>query len=95
MTHLVNKPILKLPTHGLIDLEWTPERSPPSPTPFSSDGDTTPLPSAQLQSRMYSLPGCGYPTLSALSSGEPGISEIHQADPVLVAGREKVRGSFS
>lgn len=71
------------------------ERSPSSPTLFSSDGDATPHASAQLQSRMYSLPGHSYPAFCALSIGQPGISEIHQIDPVLVTGGEQMKGPLS
>lgn len=94
LIRVVNKSILRLPTCRLrpgMDLE----RSPSSPTLFSSDGDTTPNASAQLQSRTYSLPGHSYPALSAFSIGEPGISEIHQTDPVLVTGGEQTKEPFS
>ena len=94
MIRVVNKSILRLPTCRLrpgMDLE----RSPSSPTLFSSDGDTTLHASAQLQSRTYSLPGHSYPALSAFSTGEPGISEIHQTDPVLATGGEQTKGPFS
>lgn len=87
----MNKLNLRLPTCRLrpgMDLE----RSPFISYSSSSDGDTNPHASAQLQSRTISSSCTAvYAALSAFSIGQPGISEIHQTDPVLVTGGEQTQ----